>query len=162
MFVEVLDLVNVLHVSRFRLQIGVTLRAGWIGRVREAKRSFVFEMTRTAARSERCLHGMMRGRVVAGEAGLIGDLVAENSGLRDMADFAALAEAGVRHGKRTGAVDFLSGGALGEEPSEGHDGNCNGKPKPPAAKRMRARKVLQVDSLGQRFGCAYASHIRSG
>ena len=162
MIVEVLDLMNVLHVSRFRFQIGVALRASWVGGVRKAKRTFVFEMARTAARRERRLHGMMRRRVVASEAGFISDFVAEDPGLRDVADSAALAETGVRYGKRTGAVDFLSSSALGEEPSEGDDGNCDGKPEPPATESMRTREVLQVDPLGQGFGCAYASHVRSG
>ena len=90
----------------------------------------------------------MRGRIVALQAGYIGNFIAKSSCLGDVANLAAFAEYGVGERKWTAAVDLLPGGALSGKPSQGKDRNCKRKPEPPAAKGMRPREILQIDPLG--------------
>jgi len=118
----------------------------------------VLQVTGAARGRERRFVGMVRRRVVAAQAGVICNFLAENSRLRYVADLAALAKSCVRERKRTAAVDLLSGGALRREPSERCNWNQQRKPEPPSPERMRAREILQIDPLGQGLGCAYSSH----
>ena len=158
--VEVPNIADIFHPAGLTLQISVTLRATRIPRAGETNGALVLKVARAASGSERGLLRVMRGSIVALQAGGIRYFVAEYSCLRDVTNLAALAEYRMRKRKWSATVDFLPGCALRYEPSECHNGDRYRKPQAPAAKRMRSREILQVDPLGQRFGCAYASHIR--
>ena len=75
--------------------------------------------------------------------------------------FTLLAQHGVRSRERAAAIDLLAAGALGSEPSNCDHRNQNRQPEPPTAQGMGLLEVLQVHSLGEILGCAYAPRHNS-
>jgi len=75
--------------------------------VGEMDRSFVFQVTRRAGRSEDLVDMMNRG-IVAGEAGGVADLLEECCGTRDVTKAALLSEDRVRRRERAAGIGLLS------------------------------------------------------
>jgi hypothetical protein len=108
-----------------------------------------------------CLIGVMDGCIVAGEAGLVGNVRGEFSSFPNVAERALLREDGVSAGELATRIHFLSAlRALRNKPSQCNHGNRHGQPETPAPKRVRARKVLQVNALGELLRCPRSSQHR--
>ena len=98
---------NVVRLSVAGAQVGVTLGTSPVCRCLQQHGAFVLDVTRRTFGSE-CLIHMMHGGVMAGEAGFVGDMRAERSGLGDVTKCALLREYGVRVGERSRGIHFLA------------------------------------------------------
>jgi hypothetical protein len=73
----------------------------------------VFDVARAATGGESYFFGMMRGSVVALQAGIVADLLMEKSQRAGMAEVTVLAQDGVRRGELAAAENFLAVGTRG-------------------------------------------------
>jgi hypothetical protein len=96
--------------------------------------------------------------IVTREACLVTDFFEERSRASDVANAALFSEDSVRLRKRSTRVCRLTAlRSLDQEPANCEQGYSQRKPQAPAAKRMRTREVLQVDSPSKLLGCARPS-----
>src|ERR1700741_2233187 len=98
---------------------------------------------------------------MTGDALLVGDLLFVETQMRHMARRTLLCQHRVRWGKVSRGVHApIAAHCVPREPSDSERGSRNGKPETPAAHRGRSFEVVQIDSLGELFGCACAWHGR--
>jgi len=141
-------------------QVGVTLSARRIRRGMQEHRALVLDVAGRAFGSERLI-GVMDGRIVAREAGLVGNVRGESAGLDNVAEGALLREYGVSMGELPARIHFLAAlRPLRDKPGQCNHWNPDGKPETPAPERVRTREVLKVNALGELFGCPRTSQHR--
>jgi len=146
--VKAADGSSVVRLAVASSQVGVTLSAGSIRRGMQEHRALVLDVADRAFGSE-CLIGVMDGRIVAGEARLVGNVRGESAGLDNVAEGALLREYGVSMGELPARIHFLAAlPALRDKPGQCNHGNRDGQPETPAPEGVWSREVLQVNALG--------------
>jgi hypothetical protein len=134
-------------------KLSVTLSTRRVRRGLQEKRSVVLDVAGCTCGSE-SLIGMVHGRIVAGETGLVSNLRGEGPSLCDVAERALLRKHGMSMGEWPARIHFLAAlRALRDKPAEGDCRNRHGQPETPAPERVRVREILQVNALGEFLGC---------
>ena len=111
------------------------------------------------------LSALVRRRLVAAQAGIVGGVVLEADSLdavddADVAGAALAGEDGVGAGERAGAVGkLLFQHSVGAQPGDGSDDHHQAADELPAAIRRHGLEVIQVVAGAEAFRCALACHI---
>jgi hypothetical protein len=134
----------------------MALGAAIVGSGGEANGAPVFDVARTARGNKR-LTLIVRRSLVASETCAVRDRSAKTRA--HVAQTASIAKNGVRHCYGPRAVNTLMPEDVGaKNPEQGQERRANRKPDLPAAKGMKAGKILEIDPLGDRLGGAHARH----
>jgi hypothetical protein len=97
-------------------------------------------------------------RVVASQASLVAGVFKEPSRRLRMAQVALLCKHSVCLRQRATRIRLLTTfNSLSSKPKQRETRHDDGQPEAPAPQRMRARKVLQINSLGELFSSPRAS-----
>ena len=144
-----------------RRQIRMALRAVRVARGRQSNRSAMIGVAGGARRRE-LLRRVMNGAVVAGEAFLVGDFLAEKSRLRDVARGALPGQHRVRGRQRARRINApVAAHSVPREPHERERRQRHRQPKRPASQRARPLEIFQVDPLREFLGCACSRHVET-
>lgn len=142
---------NEMRRAEARFEVRMALDAGRIANRDESHASLMLDVTRGAGGREGLVRVMNRS-IVAGQAGLVGDRMAEGSGASDVACGAILAEECVRSRDRSHTVGrTISRYSRDDEPEKRQRGKRDRKDEAPAAKRVRTLEVRKFDALREFF-----------
>jgi hypothetical protein len=102
---------------------------------------------------------MVRGTVVAIEAGAVGSFYGKNAGLLNVAGGTLFFKNGMCPRQAAGAVDAgIAGQALFGDPKDSQQREKEAEPELGPLERRRPLEIVQVDALGKLFGCAGSRH----
>jgi hypothetical protein len=155
---ETCDVACDAHRSSARGQIRMTLCARGVARSRQTDRTAMIRVAGSAGGSKN-LRGVMNRPVMAGEALLIRDLLAEKTGMRDMAGSALLGQHSVCRGETPRRINaMVSANSVPCKPEHRQNRQSHRKHEAPVAQRMRPLEIIQVDALREFFCCARSWH----
>src|SRR5216683_2681285 len=155
---ETIDVAHKVRRTVARGQIRMALRARSVAGSGQANRTSMIGMAGGTGGREH-LRRVMNRSVVAREAFLIGDLLAEKACLRDVAGGALSGQHGVRGGQASRRVhSAVASYAIPSKPQHREGQENHRDQKSPTAQRTGSLEILQVDSLRQLLGCARSRH----
>ncbi len=158
---------NICHKTRMAIlgsKVRVALHALPVLHTNQPHQALVFHVTRRAGRSKE-LVGMVRRRLVTGEASFVADGLPETRSLDtiDDARMAQTATVGKKRmcvGERTFAVHgLLLPGVAKTEPDQSDRHNGDAENQTPKLEAAEILKVIQVVACAQRFGSSDSSHV---
>jgi hypothetical protein len=136
----------------------MALRAVLVAGCGEANCSTVVGVAGRTGRSK-CLRHLVNCTVMASQTFLVGNFLAEKSGLRDVAGRALAGQHGVRRRERAGGIDApVSTDGVPRQPDNRERGQRQRKQKFPSSQRASPLEILEVNSLRELFGCARSWH----